>query len=453
MSWTARRVTVFTAGALSAALFLTACGSDDDGTEATDDDSPAAADDDQMTDETEEPDAAAEPVELTIATFGTFGYDEAGLFDEYMQLNPHVTITHNNTGDGGPYHEDMLTKLAAGSGLADIAAIEEGHIGKLFPQSDKFNDLNEVGPDTTGRWLDWKSQVATDADGRLIGYGTDIGPLAICYRQDLFAEAGLPSEPGEVESLFETWESYFDAGDQFVADSDAAWFDSATQIFNAMVNQLPEGFTNENNELIIEDNAAIREAWDMLGEAVANDQSAKLPVWSTEWDQGFANSAFATQACPPWMLGVIEARAGEGNAGNWAVADAFPNGGGNWGGAWLTVPTESQHPEEAAALAAWLTAPEQQIKVFAAAGPFPSQVDGLASPDLLGTTNEYFGGQQIGELFAARAEANGQPQHKSPWDGAIQEGAASPSLQAVEAGTSPEDGWNQFVDEANRIVE
>ena len=57
----------------------------------------------------------------------------------------------------------------------------------------------------------------------------------------------------------------------------------------------------------------------------------------------------------------------------------FPGGGGNWGGSYLTVPTQSEHPEEAMALANWLTAPEQQIKAFIAKGTFPSQVDALSS--------------------------------------------------------------------------
>ena len=32
------------------------------------------------------------------------------------------------------------------------------------------------------------------SDGKLIGYGTDIGPEAICYRADLFKKAGLPTD-------------------------------------------------------------------------------------------------------------------------------------------------------------------------------------------------------------------------------------------------------------------
>lgn len=393
-----------------------------------------------------------EEVTLSVATFGTFGYEEAGLFDEYENQNPHVTIEAIPPLDGGPYHEDLFTKLAAGGGLADVVAFEEGHIGRVLQQADKFVDLGADGPDTESRWLDWKTERATTSDGKLIGYGTDIGPLAICYRKDLFEAAGLPSEPDQVAGLFTTWDDYFATGRDYVTATGGAWFDSATQMFNSMVNQLPVGFTDDSGEVVVESNSDLRGVWDQVTTAVAEGQSAKLAAWSTEWNQGFANGAFATQACPSWMLGVIEGAAGPDNAGTWAVADVFPDGGGNWGGAWLGVPLESDATAEAVELAAWLTAPEQQITAFNAAGTFPSQVEALESPDLLESTNEYFG-QQVGSLFAARAEANGEAQYKGPYDGAIQENASSPALQAVEGGTDTEDGWQQFLDETARIVE
>ena len=59
--------------------------------------------------------------------------------------------------------------------------------------SDMFDDLPA---DVDRRWLDWKAKAATDADGRLIGYGTDFGPEAVCYRTDLFEAAGLPTDRG-----------------------------------------------------------------------------------------------------------------------------------------------------------------------------------------------------------------------------------------------------------------
>ena len=56
-----------------------------------------------------------------------------------------------------------------------------------------------------------------------------------------------------------------------------------------------------------------------------------------------------------------------GDTTTWNVADVFPGGGGNWGGSYLTVPADGKNIEAATELAAWLTAPEQQLKALAEA--------------------------------------------------------------------------------------
>ncbi|GAA4423076.1 extracellular solute-binding protein [Actinokineospora soli] len=391
------------------------------------------------------------PIELTIGTFTEFGYEE--LLEEYQRLNPNIKIKHNKTGQGGPYHQQLFTKLGAGSGLEDVVAIEEGHLSDVMAKASLFTNLLEVGPADVkaDRWLDWKSQQATTKDGKLIGYGTDVGPLAMCYRKDLFEAAGLPSDPEGVKPLFESWDAYFAAGDKFIEKSDAAWYDSSAQIFNAMHNQLPVGFFDTGDQLVIESNADIKANWDKVTAATGRGQSAKLTAFSNEWNSGFKSGAFATKTCPSWMLGVIKAQAGDENKGKWAVTDAFPGGGGNWGGSFLAVPTQSKHPKEAAALAAWLTAPEQQIKAFAKTGNFPSQKAALTSPELLTPTNEYFG-VKAGELFAKQAQKVGKAQYKGPGDGRIQENVTSPALQSVEQGTSPADAWAQVVDGSKKIA-
>jgi cellobiose transport system substrate-binding protein len=391
-------------------------------------------------------------IELTIGTFTEFGYED--LLKDYERLNPDVKITHHKTGQGGPYHQQLLTKLAANSGLEDVVAIEEGHIPDILDKPQLFNNLADIGPEDAKpeRWLDWKVEAATAKDGTWIGYGTDIGPLAMCYRKDLLESAGLPSDPEAVKALFESWETYFAAGDTYTKKTGKAWYDSNSQIFNAMQNQLDTGYLNEDNELAIESNPDIKKNWDMVTAAGAKGQTAKLVAFSPEWNNGFKKGAFATKTCPSWMLGVVEEQAGPENAGKWAVTDAFPGGGGNWGGSFLAVPKQSEHPEEAAKLAAWLTAPEQQIKAFQKTGNFPSQVDALSSPELLEFTNDYFGGVKVGELFAAQANKVSKAQYKGPGDGKIQENATSPALQAVEQGKSSEDGWKQAVDAAKRIT-
>jgi cellobiose transport system substrate-binding protein len=396
---------------------------------------------------------STDKVELSIATFGEFGYED--LLPEYMKLHPNVTVKHDKTGEGGPYATAMLTKLAGGSGLDDVVAIEEGHLSDVLGKPQLFNNLEEIGPKDASkdRWLDWKYNAAKAKNGTLIGYGTDIGPLAMCYRKDLLAAAGMPADPESVKPLFASWDSFFAAGDTYVKKTGKPWFDSDSQIFNAMVNQLDTGYISKSDDkLAIESNTKIKAAWDKVTAAGKRGQSAKLAAFSNEWNSGFKTGAFATKTCPSWMLGVVKGNSGPELAGKWAVTDAFPNGGGNWGGSYLAVPKASKHAKEAAELAAWLTAPEQQIKAFKAQGTFPSQTKALDSPELLGSTNDYFGGVKAGELFAKQARKVGKAQYKGPGDGQIQENATSPALQAVEAGKSPEEGWQQAVDAAKKIT-
>jgi len=392
-------------------------------------------------------------IELSIGTFTEFGYED--LITEYERLHPNITITHHKTGEGGPYHQNLITKLAAGNGLEDVVAVEEGHFSDIIDKSSKFNDLTEIGPAdvTADRWLDWKYEAGRDSDGRLIGYGTDIGPLAMCYRRDLLEAAGLPSDPEGVKSLFATWESYFAAGDAYVAGSGGgAWFDASSQLFNSMVNQLDIGYLDRDDNLTIESNPGIKAAWDRITGAIQRGQSATLVAFGNEWKTGFQQGSFATTVCPSWMLGVVEENAGPANAGKWAVTDAFPNGGGNWGGSYLTVPKQSAHPKEAAEFAAWLTAPEQQLKAFQARGNFPSQQQALTSPQLLEQTEPYFGDTKVGELYAEQARKVTRAQYKGPGDGQIQENVTMPALQSVEQGTSPGEAWQRVVDEAKRVV-
>ncbi|WP_051772128.1 ABC transporter substrate-binding protein [Saccharothrix sp. NRRL B-16314] len=391
-------------------------------------------------------------VELTVATFNQFGYEE--LFKEYEAANPNVKITERKTGQASPHHQNLFTKLGAGSGLADIEAVEEGFLSQVMAKSGQFENLKEIGPKDVreDRWLQWKTDAVTTKDGKLIGYGTDIGPLAMCYRKDLFEAAGLPSDPEGVKPLFATWDSYFEAGDRYVAATGGkAWFDSAAQIFNPMHNQASVGYFDRDDKLVIETNDD-KKIFEQVAGAVARKQSAKLAAWSPEWETGFKQSAFATKTCPSWMLGVIEGNAGPEHKGKWAVTAAFPGGGGNWGGSYLTVPKQGKNKAEAVKLAAWLTAPEQQIKAFKAKGTFPSQTEALISPELLNQTNEYFGGEKVGMLFSEQANKVAAAQYKGPKDGEIQDNVVSPALLAVEQGTSVGDAWKTVVEGAQKAA-
>lgn len=411
------------AALLAVALVTAACGGTEDatqdtateadtGTEASTEASTGASTEAATEEDTgSEPAAGGEEVTLTVATFNEFGYED--LITEYMELNPNVTIEHRKAATSQEARDNLNTRLAAGSGLADIEAAEVDWMPELMQYPDQFVDL--ASADVEGRWLDWKVGQATTTEGQLIGYGTDIGPEGVCYRADLFEEAGLPSDREEVaDMLGDTWEDYFAAGEEFTASSDVPWFDAGGAIYQGMINQLEAAYEDPDGTPVpLGDNAEIKDIYEtVIAASVDDGLSAQLSQWSEDWTNAFQNDGFATMLCPGWMLGVIEGNAA--GVEGWDIADTFPGGGGNWGGSFLTVPTQGANQEAAQELAAWLTAPEQQIKAFEAKGTFPSQVDALSSDELLGQTNAFFADAPTGEILANRAEAVDVTPYKGP---------------------------------------
>lgn len=339
-----------------------------------------------------------EKIELTVATFNDFGYTDE-LLQEYMDEHPNITVEHTRAAESGDARANYFAKLGKG-GLADIEAVEID----WFAEAMQYSDLLAEAPDSVkGRWLDWKEAAATDADGRLVGFGTDIGPQGICYRSDLLAAAGLPSDREGVAELFDgDWDHFLDVADQYKAATGKPMIDSANSVLQGIVNQIEYTYTEEDGTVIATENPEIADAYELVtSRAVPN--SAYSGQWSDDWFASMANGEFATMLCPGWMLGVISGNAPD--ITGWDIADVFPNGGGNWGGSYLTVPANGENVEAALALADWLTAPEQQMKAFANAGTFPSQLDALESTELADATNEYFNDAPTGDILSDRAAA------------------------------------------------
>src|SRR5918993_4620420 len=185
-------------GAIAAlVLGLTAaCGDSDDPTESADQED------------------LSEGESLTITTFGEFGYDE--LIEQWNEENPDVQVEQTKVSLWDDWKNELNTLLQANEGLPDVVAIEGDFMPAIVAAPDRWVDLSS--DDVEGRWLEFKSDAATAADGQLLGYATDAGPEAICYRADLFEAAGLPTDREEVSALMSTWEDYFALGEKFVAE-------------------------------------------------------------------------------------------------------------------------------------------------------------------------------------------------------------------------------------------
>jgi len=390
--------------------------------------------------------SSEEPTTLTLATFNDFGYTDE-MLAEYTELTG-IEIVHNKAATSGDARTNYFTKLGAGSGLADVEAVEIDWFAELLQYSDKLHDLSN--DEVADRWVQWKTDAATDADGRLIAYGTDIGPQAICYRSDLFAEAGLPTDRDEVAAMIDgDWDAYFAAGEKFVEESDAAWFDSTGAVLQGILNQEEETLESADGTIIATTNPVVEESYNQVLDA-SPELSAHLSQWSDDWSAGFANGAFATMLCPSWMLGVIEGNAPE--VEGWDVANVFPNGGGNWGGSYLTVPAQGKHTEAAKDFADWLTDPEQQLKAFTTTGNFPSQVSLYEEDSLLTATRPYFNDAPTGEIFSDRSAAIAVAPYKGVMYFPVMDALQNAITRVDVDGTQDADAsWEQFVSDVEAL--
>ncbi|MEI5010583.1 ABC transporter substrate-binding protein [Streptomyces sp. PmtA] len=384
---------------------------------------------------------------ITVGVFGAFGLKEAGLYDEYMKLNKNIEIKQTSIERNENYYPQLLTHLGSGSGLADIQAVEVNNIAEITAtQADKLVDLGTSEGVSKDAFLPWKWAQATNKDGKTVGLGTDIGPQGICYRKDLFAKAGLPTDREAVGRLWAgDWNKYLAAGKQFKAKAPkgTAFVDSASGVMAAITGSSAKRFYDENGEVVYKTNPAVKEAWDIAAAFATEGLTGKLQQFTPAWDQGYANGTFATVSCPAWMLGYIQDKGGAAGKDKWDVAPAPKPS--NWGGSFLIVPEAGKNKAEAAKLAAWLTAPEQQAKLFEERGSFPSAKAAYSLPAVSGAKHDYFGGAPIGEIFSRAAE--GIPVTiVGPKDLVIAQNLADVGmLQVDQKGRSSKEGWEAAV--------
>jgi cellobiose transport system substrate-binding protein len=426
---------VFSTTALTAsALLLTGCSSDSNSSGS-------------------DADSAGGPITLTVADFGQFGYKEAGLFQKYHQLHPNITVKEDVTADEAVYYPKLLQELNAGSGLADVQGIEVGRIKEVVDtKADSFVDLSKTIKPSD--WVEWKEAQATTSGGQVIGAGTDIGPMSICYNRDLFAKAGLPTDRDQVAKLFAGgWEDYLKLGEQYQAKAPKGTFfmDSASAMYNAVVSSSPQQYYDKDGKAIYKDSPSVKQGWNLAAEAAQKKLSQGLAQFNDPWVAALRKGTIATVVCPAWMAGQISTNSGPSYKGKWDITRAPGTSAANWGGSFLSVPKSGQHTKEATALVKWLTEPEQQAAVFKAIGVFPSNKGAYTLPAVQNATLPYFNNAPIGKIYAEEA-ASIPPAVLGPKDGVIKDTISTQINNMEQRGTKPADAWSAATKSIDTVI-
>jgi cellobiose transport system substrate-binding protein len=391
-------------------------------------------------------------ITLVVKTFNQFGYQD--LYKQYESSHPGIKIKEENSAKLGDYLPKLQQWIASGSGAGDVVALEEGVLTQFMAKPDKFVNLLDYGASSLqANYLDWKWKQGLTSDGtKLVGLGTDVGAQGMCYRPDLFAKAGLPTNRDEVGALWPTWDAYLAAGQKFVAaKTGAGFYDSSGSVYlNILMQQGDHTYYDRSNNLVIDTNPGVKAAWDKTVEMIKAGLSANIAAYSPQWNAGFKNGKFATIPCPSWMLATIVKQSGPENANKWDVA-RVPGNGAVRGGSFLAVPTQSKHQKEAAELAKFLTSPQGQIAAFKAANNFPSSTKAIDDPVVQTFTNAYFNNAPVGKIFGDSVKAL-KPVYLGPSNVPVNDRVTN-ALTALEQGKlSPDAAWANAVDEAKRVA-
>jgi cellobiose transport system substrate-binding protein len=366
----------------------------------------------------------------------------------YEKLHPNIKV-QSKISDYDASHQTLLTSLAAGKG-PDFAQIAIDFMAEFVDHPQTFTDLRKYGASSLkSDYLGWRWAGGVAKSGEVVGIPTDVGGMAVAYRTDLFAKAGLPTDPAKVSALWPTWNEYIAVGKKYVAATHSKFVDSGKAIFRAESNQGNLKFVDASGQPVYETNPQIRRAWDDGVAAIDAGLSANVGTFTPQWNAAIANGKFSTLIAPAWMLGQIEQQA-PATKGKWNIA-TLPGGAGNDGGSFLTVPKNAAHPKEAYEFIKWLEAPAQQLALFKENQTFPATPSLYKDPAVTGLTNPFFGTAQIGQIYVASVEAVG-PHPTGPKDREIESQFENGLGRVDEGQQSGPDSWKHTISDAQQVL-
>ncbi|MGM0414802.1 MAG: ABC transporter substrate-binding protein, partial [Bacillota bacterium] len=187
---------------------------------------------------------------ITVAAFPDQDSGFEAILDDFHEEHPHIKV-ELEIADFDDHHQSLLTRIAAGSNVPDVANVEIAFVGD-FVNRGGFENLT-ADPYNADRFkediIDYKwAQGTNDETGNLIAMPLDISPGTMFYRRDRLEELGA-----DIDDL-ETMEDWIELGEEFAAttDEDNRWlFADAASVYEMIRRSGEFRFFNDEGEPII----------------------------------------------------------------------------------------------------------------------------------------------------------------------------------------------------------
>ncbi len=342
------------------------------------------------------PEIMAEDVTtITVAAFPDQDSGFEAILDDFHEKHPHIRV-ELEVADFDDHHQTLLTRIAAGSNVPDVANVEIAFVGD-FVNRGGFENLT-AEPYNAGRFEEdiigykW-AQGTNDDTGNLIAMPLDISPGTMFYRRDRLDELGV-----DIDDL-NTMEDWIEVGEEFVAEGDDRWlFADAASVYEMIRRSGDHQFFDDDGEPIITSDKFVR-AFEMAKEVRDRGLDGQIGEWSNEWFSTFEEGTALVHTSGAWLGGHIQNWMAPETAGKWGVTNLPDDMYINWGGSFVAIPEDAENKEEAWEFIKYVTTNvEPQIKQFEAANIFPSLLDAF-DDDIFEVSSDFYGGQNVRELW------------------------------------------------------
>lgn len=326
------------------------------------------------------------------------GINEKATVADYTKQHSDIHVKLTEVGSTEETAQALTTALASGK-VPDLVLIQGDDLPKFVAQPQNFVDLRSLGADKIkGNYLDWIISQSTTKDGGIIGIPTDVGGMAIAYRKDLFAAAGLPTDPAAVSKLWPTWDQFIETGKRYTAATHKPFLDNAeTSVFYQAVNQGSEKYYDSNHQLAYDRSPQVHTAFNLALKTIAAGISANQTSFTSGWSAGMTKGQFAVVSAPSWMLNSIRTTAPE-TSGKWDIA-TIPGGAGNWGGSYLAIPKNAKNPQAAWNFITATLSPQGELAHFVESGALPTTPSVYQDPKLTSLRDPFFSNAPTGAIY------------------------------------------------------
>jgi cellobiose transport system substrate-binding protein len=357
----------------------------------------------------EQPTVAAQPAAAGAVklTFWTYPGDEGFLGDMtkmYQEKNPNVSfdIVKIELSD---MTQKITTSLVAGSGLPDLADIEQGTYRK-YCYGPGILDLKPFGADAhKGEIPDWCWNAGLSPNqSKILFLYYSVGIAVVHYRRSVFKAAGLPDDPDGVQALIsKDWAAMLDAGDKISKPGGPWMFDTAKTVFGQYRDQFNPVWYNEDTKKFQINTPAMLDGLKLAADARKRGQDGKFDEWTPDWTNTFKKGTVATYPIGDWLPILLKDYGGDATKGDWGMVTCPGNTGASAGGSLFCAFEQSKNQKEAADLLQFLTFDlEAQMKLIEYYN-FPALIKAWDDPRMKQPV-EWYGGQPTRLVSAAGAK-------------------------------------------------